>query len=1126
MTAEDKIVQGIMTTGSLLSNTDNPIHAAINMARSAVVSEANASIGQWLNQFGTARVQLNIDNDFHLDGSALDFMLPLYDNSKSLLFTQLGARNKSGQNTFNIGAGARIFQNNWMFGVNTFFDHDLTAKNRRIGLGAEVWADYLKLSANSYFSLNNWHQSQDFIGYNARPANGYDLRVEAYLPSYPQLGGKLMFEQYYGDEVALFATNHRQKNPNAITVGINCTPIPLLTLGVERRKNDTFFNFQMNYRLGESWQAQINPSAVTTMRTRVGNRYDLVERNNHIVLDHQKQQVIRLTLPQKLSNVAGNTFRLTALVTAKHGLGRIDWDRTSLLAAGGTVTQISQDTVEIKLPSYPADNNNVYTLSAVAPIIVDAQNSTFTVSPDSIIANGKITSSLTFTAKDASNQPLRNLNVSFKRDDEAGTRLSAVTENKGVYSATLTGNDAKAVTITPHVGGQAIDQVRAQTVTLMAPPAAPVAPRHYDFTVSKERITADGEDEAVLTFTAKDASNQPLCNLKVSFNRDDETGTRLSDITEEKGVYRAKLKAVKGTLAKAVTITPHVEGQAVVGNNMEKVVTITITARTITPDLHFANAQQSTIYTKNFIRSQAIRGMPDNVEQIWSSSDNSVATVDNNGKVTLIKSGEVKITVYTSGNAQYNPAKASYVLTIDKADPKLQAGDGNPITATWADGKSYSIAATFGNADVGSSLTPVYTSQNTGIVTVNGNGTLNAIKPGRSTVSVSTRETDQFKAASADVLYLLNKGTVNISFDVTEVKTTDEETFTLQKTKNKVPSDADVHWGSSDSNVVNLSSSESVQGKVGKGRARLTLNVAENDFYSASSGHYDVLIYSQPIFELEEIRYSSHGNYSNNGDWIPVYADDDIILPLRIDTSNEFNQAGSVTVYLFDDGGQSLGEKEVPKSSGIHEIHFSPQYYFWGRQLYLKVIAKGQYGNLITANKSKFVSVKAPDINDIGSIKTTATASAIITSTGELDNGCQMSFAGRMHHVIVWPKTELNIPDNKKLITQLFISHKIVDPTEDSREVNYNDRDWLTSSGVVGYKGKSARYAIKEECWDNHKGSFTLQTMLQFGEKEYNMSHTFSWHGKMAWKVCAALLGEKIALIRLLDSRLFYSLYN
>ncbi|EGY28384.1 hypothetical protein Rin_00016790, partial [Candidatus Regiella insecticola 5.15] len=229
----------------------------------------------------------------------------------------------------------------------------------------------------------------------------------------------------------------------------------------------------------------------------------------------------------------------------------------------------------------------------------------------------------------------------------------------------------------------------------------------------------------------------------------------------------------------------------------------------------------------------------------------------------------------------------------------------------------------------------------------------------------------------------------------------------------------------------------------------------------ASSGYYDVLIYSQPIFELEEIRYSSHGNYSNNGDWIPVYADDDIILPLRVDTSNEFNQAESVTVYLFDDSGQSLGEKEVPKSSGIHEIHFSPQDYFWEKQLYFKVIAKGQYGNLITENKSKFISVKAPDINDIGSMETTATASAVITSTGESDSMCQMSWLDTddKHHFMVWPKTELNIPSNKKLITQLFISHKIINPTEDSRRVDYNDRDyWLTSSGVVGYEGTLARY--------------------------------------------------------------------
>ncbi len=81
----------------------------------------------------------------------------------------------------------------------------------------------------------------------------------------------------------------------------------------------------------------------------------------------------------------------------------------------------------------------------------------------------------------------------------------------------------------------------------------------------------------------------------------------------------------------------------------------------------------------------------------------------------------------------------------------------------------------------------------------------------------------------------------------------------------------------------------------------------------------------------------------------------------------------------------------------------------------------------------------------------------------------------------------------------MFISHKIINPTEDSRRVDYNDRDyWLTSSGVVGYEGTLARYAVKEECMYTHKGSFTLQTTLQFGEKEYNMFYPFTWNGEIS----------------------------
>ena len=73
-------------------------------------------------------------------------------------------------------------------------------------------------------------KSPDVEDYQERPANGWDIRAEGYLPARPQLGASLMYEQYYGDEVGLFGKDKRQKDPHAITAEVNYTPVPLLTL--------------------------------------------------------------------------------------------------------------------------------------------------------------------------------------------------------------------------------------------------------------------------------------------------------------------------------------------------------------------------------------------------------------------------------------------------------------------------------------------------------------------------------------------------------------------------------------------------------------------------------------------------------------------------------------------------------------------------------------------------------------------------------------------------------------------------------------------------------------------------------------------------------------------------------
>ncbi|HGJ5876605.1 MAG TPA: inverse autotransporter beta domain-containing protein [Arsenophonus sp.] len=77
------------------------------------------------------------------------FYYRFIDEHKSFLFTQLGLRNNTERSTANLGLGYRQYSENWMYGINTF-----------LGLGGEAWTDYLKLAANSYFRLTDWHQSK------------------------------------------------------------------------------------------------------------------------------------------------------------------------------------------------------------------------------------------------------------------------------------------------------------------------------------------------------------------------------------------------------------------------------------------------------------------------------------------------------------------------------------------------------------------------------------------------------------------------------------------------------------------------------------------------------------------------------------------------------------------------------------------------------------------------------------------------------------------------------------------------------------------------------------------------------------------------------------------------------
>lgn len=584
--AEKKLATGVMSAGTIMSS-NNPKDSATSMAKSMASQEVNGSIQQWLSQFGTAQVQLDVDNNFNLANSELDFLLPLYDKPSSFLFTQFGMRHKDSRNTINIGLGGRYYTDNWMYGVNTFFDNDITGNNKRIGFGAESWSNYLKFSANSYLSLTDWHKSNDFVDYNERPANGYDLRAEAYLPAYPQLGGKLMYEHYFGDEVGLFGKDNLQKNPYAFTIGLAYTPIPLLNFSLDHRQgkegnSDTNVNMQLTYRLGVPWGLQIDPEQVSVSRKLAGSRYDLVERNNNIVLQYQKQTLIHLKMAEVISGYGGEEKSLGMTANAKYGVDTIEWDAAALIANGGEIVDNGGHQYTVVLPKYQAGSKNTlntYTISAVAIDVkgnrssresttinliedpISAQNSRFTTETSTINANGQSQAELILLIKDNSDQFIDvavdeiNIGVSSSANRGATAQVGQLTkESTGKFSLIVTaGTVEETIVLTPTVRGVTLSPATITITKLEVDEAL------SSFQVSPESIVADGNESATLIFSAVNEEGVGIGGLNnISFIVKGVGDTTQSVVTEtEVGVYSASLS---GSQAGTATIIPAIDG--------------------------------------------------------------------------------------------------------------------------------------------------------------------------------------------------------------------------------------------------------------------------------------------------------------------------------------------------------------------------------------------------------------------------------------------------------------------------------------------------------------------------------------------------------------------------------------
>ncbi|EIB9594586.1 Ig-like domain-containing protein [Escherichia coli] len=542
--SSDNLEQQIASTsqqiGSLLAEDMNSEQAA-NMARGWASSQASGAMTDWLSRFGTARITLGVDEDFSLKNSQFDFLHPWYETPDNLFFSQHTLHRTDERTQINNGLGWRHFTPTWMSGINFFFDHDLSRYHSRAGIGAEYWRDYLKLSSNGYLRLTNWRSAPELDNdYEARPANGWDVRAEGWLPAWPHLGGKLVYEQYYGDEVALFDKDDRQSNPHAITAGLNYTPFPLMTFSAEQRQgkqgeNDTRFAVDFTWQPGSAMQKQLDPNEVAARRSLAGSRYDLVDRNNNIVLEYRKKELVRLTLTDPVTGKSGEVKSLVSSLQTKYALKGYNVEATALEAAGGKVVTTGKD-ILVTLPGYrftsTPETDNTWPIEVTAEDVkgnlsnreqsmvvvqvpaLSQKDSSVSLSTQTLSADSHSTATLTFIAHDAAGNPVIGLVLSTRHEGVQDITLSDWKDNgDGSYTQVLTtGAMSGTLTLMPQLNG--VDAAKAPAVVNIISVSS--SRTHSSIKIDKDRYLSGNPIE--VTVELRDENDKPVKEQKQQLN--------------------------------------------------------------------------------------------------------------------------------------------------------------------------------------------------------------------------------------------------------------------------------------------------------------------------------------------------------------------------------------------------------------------------------------------------------------------------------------------------------------------------------------------------------------------------------------------------------------------------------
>ena len=406
--------------------------------------------------------------------------------------------------------------------------------------------------------------------------------------------------------------------------------------------------------------------------------------------------------PTTRTLTVGDNFTITPTVAPANATDKsVTWSSSNPAVATvdttGKVTALSSGTTTITATT----NNGGYKATCtvtVSPVVINVTGITVIPTAYTMNAGEDYFINAVVTPVNATDQGITwsssNPTIATVNEDGIVTALKAgiatitATTNDGGYKATcvITVNDVggkvNGITVSPVIKTLAKGETFNITPTVTPEDAAD---KSVTWTTSDDtiatvdangKVTALKEGTATITATTNDGGFKAACTVTVSATKIDVTG---------------------------ITVTPTTK-------TMNEGTDYHLTA-TVTPD----DATDKSV--------------------TWSSSDDTIATVDANGKVTALKEGTATITATTNDGG----FTASCIITVIKSEGRVTGITLTPISKTAHTGEVFFITPTITPVDaVDKSVT--WSSSNPSIATVDSNGKVTALREGVVTITATTND--------------------------------------------------------------------------------------------------------------------------------------------------------------------------------------------------------------------------------------------------------------------------------------------------------------------------------------------------------------------------------------------------